>query len=198
MKLYSNTASPFGRKCKIIAHELGVTLEIVRTLPVQDPEFRRINPLGKIPALLLDDGSVLFDSPVICEYLNRKGGGKFFPVDTVWKVAENRWKSLGLQALGDGICDAAVAYVMLGREPVPPEATRIRQLAAIQAGLDAAERAKLQDPPTIGEISIACAIGYVEFRLPELDWKTSRPRLAAWYAGFAQRPSMQATIPAAP
>lgn len=198
MKLYSNTASPFGRKCKIIAYELNVKLEIVHTLPVQDPEFRRINPLGKIPALLLDDGSVLFDSPVICEYLNAKGGGKFFPTDTIWKVAENRWKSLGLQALGDGICDAAVAYVMLGREPTPPEATRTRQLAAIEAGLDAAERAKLQDPPTIGEISIACAIGYVEFRLPDLDWKISRPKLADWYAKFSQRPSMQATVATAP
>jgi len=198
LKIYSNTASPFGRKAKIIAHELGLKLEVIRTLPAQDPEFRRINPLGKIPALVLDDGSVLFDSPVVCEYLNHKGGGKFFPADTIWKEAKNRWKSLGLQALGDGICDAAVAYVMLGREPTPPEATRTRHLAAIEAGLDAAERVKMQDPPTIGEISIACAIGYVEFRLTDLDWKSSRPRLAAWYAGFSQRPSMQATVPAAP
>ena len=198
MKLYSNTASPFGRKCKIIAHELDVKLEVIRTLPTQEPDFRRINPLGKIPALVLDDGSVLFDSPVICEYLNRKGGGKFFPADTLWKVATNRWKSLGLQALGDGICDAAVAYVMLGREPAPPEATRARHMAAIEAGLDVLERAKLQDPPTIGEISIACAIGYIAFRLPDLDWKATRPRLAAWYETFAQRPSMQATLPVAP
>ncbi len=197
MKLYSNTASPFGRKCKIIAHELNLKLEIIRTLPTQDPEFRRINPLGKIPALVLDDGSVLFDSPVICEYLNRKGGGKFFPADTLWKEATNRWKSLGLQALGDGMADAAVAWVMLGREPMPPDATRARQMATVEAGLDAAERVKMQDPPTIGEISIACAIAYVEFRLTDLDWKASRPRLAAWYAEFAQRPSMQATLPAA-
>ncbi len=198
MKLYSNTASPFGRKCKIIAHELGLTLEIVRTLPVQDPAFRRVNPLGKIPALVLEDGSVLFDSPVICEYLNDRGGGKFFPADTLFKTATNRWKSLGLQALGDGIADAAVAYVMLGREPVPPDATRARHMAAIEAGLDALERAKLQDPVTIGEIAIACAIGYVVFRLPDLDWKATRPRLAAWYDNFAQRPSMQATMPASP
>jgi len=198
MKLYSNSASPFGRKCKIVAHELGLRLEIVRTLPVQEPDFRRINPLGKIPALVLEDGSVLFDSRVICEYLNDRGGGGFFPADTLFKTAANRWKSLGLQALGDGICDAAVAHVMLGREPVPPEATRARQRAAIEAGLDAAERAKLQQPPTIGEIAIACAIGYVEFRLPDLDWKSSRPKLAEWYAAFAQRPSMLATVPAAP
>lgn len=198
MKLYSNTASPFGRKCKIVAHELGLKLEIIRTLPVQDPEFRRVNPLGKIPALVLEDGSVLFDSPVICEYLNDRGGGKIFPADTLFKSATNRWKSLGLQALGDGIADAAVAYVMLGREATPPEATRARHMAAIEAGLDAAERAKLQDPFTIGEIAIACAIGYVAFRLPDLDWKATRPRLAAWYDAFAQRPSMQATVPAAP
>ena len=198
MKLYSNTASPFGRKAKVIAHELGLKLEIIRTLPMQEPEFRRVNPLGKIPALVLDDGSVLFDSPVICEYLNMKGGGKFFPADTIWKVATNRWKSLGLQALGDGISDAAVAWMILGKDPTPPEAYRQRQIAAVEAGLDAAERARLQDPPTIGEISIACAIGYVEFRLPELDWKSSRPKLASWYAAFSQRPSMQATVPAAP
>src|SRR6185369_15766771 len=131
-----------GRKCKIVAKELNVALEVIRTLPVQEPEFRRINPLGKIPALVLDDGSVLFDSPVICEYLNHRGGGKFFPTDTIWKAAENRWKSQVLHALGDGISEAAVAWIMLGREPVPPEATRARQMAAIEAGLDAAERAK--------------------------------------------------------
>jgi glutathione S-transferase len=198
MKLYSNTASPFGRKCKIVAHELGLKLEIIRTLPMQDPDFRRINPLGKIPALVVDDGSVLFDSPVICEYLNGKGGGKFFPADTIWKVADNRWKSQVLHALGDGISDAAVSWMILGRETPPPENYRNRQLAAIEAGLDAAERAKFSDPVTIGEIAIACAIGYVEFRLPHLDWKSSRPKLAAWYAAFCERPSMQATVPAAP
>jgi glutathione S-transferase len=198
MKLYSNTASPFGRKCKIVAHELGLKLEVIRTLPMQDPEFRRINPLGKIPALVVDDGSVLFDSPVICEYLNAKGAGKFFPTDTIWKAAANRWKSQVLHALGDGISEAAVSYVILGREPVPPEAFRARQLAAIEAGLDAVERAKISDPITIGEISLACALGYVEFRLPDLDWKSSRPKLAAWYARMCEYPSMKATVPAAP
>jgi glutathione S-transferase len=198
LKLYSNAASPFGRKCKVIAHELGLKLDIIKTLPMQEPEFRRINPLGKIPALVLDDGSVLFDNPVICEYLNAKGGGKFFPADTLFKQAENRWKSLGLQALGDGISDAAVAWMILGKEPTPPENYRARQIAAIQAGLDVAERAKLQEPATIGEISIACAIGYVDFRLGDLDWRSSRPKLAAWYAAFSQRPSMLATVPSAP
>ena len=79
MKLYTNPASPFARKARVIAHELGIKLEEIATAPFQDETFRRVNPLGKIPVLLLDDGSVLIDSPVICEYLNDLGGGKFFP-----------------------------------------------------------------------------------------------------------------------
>lgn len=198
MKLYGNAASPFARKCRVIAHELGLKLEEIRTLPMQDPEFRKVNPLGKIPALLLDDGSVLIDSPVICEYLNHMGGGKFFPVDTIWKAASGRWKALGLAALGDGIADAAVAWIILGRENPVPDAARKRQMETVLAGLDALERVKFADPPTIGEITVACAIGYLEFRMPDLDWKSSRPNLSAWYARISGLPSMKATAPAAP
>jgi glutathione S-transferase len=198
MKLYGNAASPFARKCRVIAHELAIPLEEVRTLPMQEPEFRRLNPLGKIPALLLDDGSVLIDSPVICEYLNYTGGGKFFPSISVWKQNTGRWKALGLAALGDGIADAAVAWIILGRENPVPEAARKRQFDTIMAGLDALDRVKFAAEPTIGEITVACAIGYVEFRMPELDWKSSRPNLSAWYAGFCERPSMKATVAAAP
>ncbi|MBV9550001.1 MAG: glutathione S-transferase family protein [Alphaproteobacteria bacterium] len=198
LKLYTNAATPFGRKCEVIAHELGLKLEIIKTLPMQQPEFRRINPLGKIPALVLEDGSVIFDSPVICEYLNHRGGGKFFPGMNIFRHNTGRWKSQVLQALGDGIAEAAVNYVILGREPTPPEAWRARQLEAVNAGLDVAERTKFAEPPTIGEIAIACAIGYVAFRLPDLDWKSSRPKLAAWYARMCDYPAMRATEPKAP
>ncbi|MFO1248521.1 MAG: glutathione S-transferase family protein [Alphaproteobacteria bacterium] len=198
MKLYGNAASPFARKCRVIAHELGLKLEEIRTLPMQEPEFRRINPLGKIPALVLDDGSVLIDSPVICEYLNHAGGGKFFPNNSIWKVDTRRWITLGLAALGDGIADAAVAYVILGRENPVPEAARKRQLDTVLAALDALERVNFAKDPTIGEISVACALGYVDFRLPDLDWKSSRPKLAAWFARFSEYPSMKATVPSAP
>jgi glutathione S-transferase len=198
MKLYANAASPFARKCRVIAHELGIELDVIRTLPVQDPDFRRVNPLGKIPALVLDDGSVLIDSPVICEYLNHAGGGKFFPGTGVFQNNSGRWKALGLQALGDGLADAAVAWIVLGRENPPPQANRARQMEAIHATLDVLERTKFADPPTIGEIAVACAIGYVAFRLPDLDWKTSRPGLAAWYDRISQFPSMKATAPAQP
>jgi glutathione S-transferase len=198
LKLYSNAASPFARKCRVIALELGIKLEEVRTLPMQDPEFRKINPLGKIPALVLDDGSTLIDSPVICEYLNHIGGGKFFPADTIWKAASGRWKALGLAALGDGLSDAAVAWVILGRENPVPETARQRQMQAVLATLDVLERVKFAADPTIGEITVACAIGYVEFRVPDLDWKSSRPNLSAWYAKLCEYPSMKATAPAAP
>jgi len=198
LKLYSNAASPFARKCRVIAHELGLKLEEIRTLPMQEPEFRRINPLGKIPALVLDDGSVLIDSPVICEYLNHTGGGKFFPGMSIWRHNSGRWKALGLAALGDGIADAAVAWVIMGREATVPEAARQRQMQTVLAGLDALERVKFAKDPTIGEISVACAIGYVEFRMPDLDWKATRPNLSAWYTKFCEYPSMKATVPAAP
>ena len=198
MKLYTNNASPFARKCRVIAHELELKLEEIRTLPMQDPEFRRVNPLGKIPALVLDDGSVLIDSPVICEYLNHTGGGKFFPGMNIFKHNSGRWKALGLAALGDGIADAAVAYVILGRENPVPEAARKRQLDTVLAALDALERVNFAKDPTIGEISIGCALGYVDFRLPDLDWKSSRPKLAAWFARFSEYPAMKATAPAAP
>lgn len=198
MKLYTNPASPFARKARVIAHELGIKLEEIATAPFQDEMFRRVNPLGKIPALLLDDGSVLIDSPVICEYLNDLGGGKFFPGMSVWRGSSGRWQALGLQALSDGIADAAVAYVVEGRRENPHESTRTRHMAAIYAGLDALERTKFADPPSIGEIAAGCALGYVDLRLPDLEWRATRPKLAEWLARFEKYPSMIATAPKAP
>jgi glutathione S-transferase len=198
VKLYTNVASPFARKCRVIAHELSLKLEEIRTLPMQDPEFRRINPLGKIPALILDDGSVLIDSPVICEYLNHAGGGKFFPNNSIWKEDSRRWKTLGLQALGDGLADAAVAWMIEGRQQPINEAMRARHMAAVMATLDVLERATYAEDPSIGEIAVGCALGYLDFRMLDLDWKSSRPRLAGWYAKFCEYPSMKATGPAQP
>ena len=195
MRLYNNPASPFGRKCRVIAHELGLKLEEIQTSPFQDADFRRVNPLGKIPALVLDDGSVLIDSPVICEYLNHVGGGKFFPGMSILRHSSGRWKALGLQALGDGLADATVAWVLLGREEQVPEKARARQMETILAALDALEKVKFAKDPTIGEISVACALGYMEFRLTDLDWRSSRPNLSNWYALFCEFPSMKETAP---
>ena len=195
MRLYNNPASPFGRKCRVIAHELGLKLEEIQTSPFQDADFRRVNPLGKIPALVLDDGSVLIDSPVICEYLNHVGGGKFFPGMSIFRHSSGRWKALGLQALGDGLADATVTWVLLGRDEKVPEKARARQMETILAALDALERVKFAKDPTIGEISVACALGYMEFRLTDLDWRSSRPNLSNWYALFCEYPSMKETAP---
>ena len=194
MKLYGTPISPFARKAMVIAHELGLKLQVLPR-PDDAEEFRRINPLGKIPALVLDDGSVLIDSPVICEYLSEYGGGKFFPGMSLWRQNSGRWKALGLQALGDGIADAIVARVVECRQPAPNEAHITRHIAAVEAGLDALERTKFAEYPTIGEIAVGCAIGYLDFRLPDLDWRATRPKLSAWYGKFSEYPSMKATAP---
>jgi glutathione S-transferase len=198
MKLYYSPLSPFSRKARVIALELGLKLEEINTSSRGNMEYRRVNPLGKIPALQLDDGSVLFDSPVICEYLNDKGGGKFFPADSLFKAGTGRWKALVLQALGDGIMDAALARVYEDRyRPAELRSADINanNISVIQSGLDALENITFSDPPTIGEITCACAVGYVDFRVPEINWRPTHPKLAAWYEKFAQYPSMQATAP---
>jgi glutathione S-transferase len=200
MKLYSHPVSPFARKARIIAHELGLKLEIIDVQARNDENLRRMNPLKQIPILVLDDGSALFDSPVICEYLNHVGGGKFFPGMSIWRHNSGRWKALGLQALGDGVADAAVAWRYELTEPEDRRnSDRIARCGAtIAAGLDALERVKFAKDPTIGEISVACALGYIGFRLPDLDWKTSHPNLLGWYTRFCDYPAMKATAPAAP
>jgi glutathione S-transferase len=198
MKLYSHPVSPFARKARIIAHELGMKLEIIDVQARNDEGLRRMNPLKQIPILVLDDGSSLFDSPVICEYLNHTGGGKFFPGMNIWKHNSGRWKALGLQALGDGVADAAVAwrYELTESEERRNPDRIARSQATIAAGLDALERVKFAKDPSIGEISAACALGYIEFRLPDLDWRSSHPNLSDWYAKFCEYPSMKATTPA--
>jgi glutathione S-transferase len=202
MKLYMSPASPFARKARIIIRELDLTrlVEEIPTNPATSDELRKTNPLGKIPALVLDDGSTLIDSPVICEYLNELGGGKFFPGTSVWRSASGRWRALTLQALGDGIADAAVARMYEGRRPVELQNQEAiaKYLAVVGRSLDALERARFAEPPTIGEIAVACAIGYLDFRLPELAWRDTRPHLREWYEGFSKYPAMQETQPANP
>jgi glutathione S-transferase len=196
MKLYSHPASPFGRKCKVVAHELGIKYEMIVVAARDDEELRKLNPLKKIPILVLDDGSTLFDSRVICEYLNDFGNGKFFPGKSLFGTNTGQWRSLGLQALADGIMDAAVAlrYETTADDKRNPDHIR-RYTATIDAGLDALERMKFLDTPTIGEIAAGCALGYLDFRYAEMNWRATRPKLAQWFEKFSQYPSMLATVP---
>ena len=200
MQLYFSPASPFARKVRVSAIELGVA-EHIELVPVAlspvNPHaaLRAHNPLGKIPALVSEDGQALYDSPVICEYLDHlAGGGRLWPAP-----GPARWRALRRQALADGITDAAglVRY----EQTVRPEALRWGewlhgQRLKIHTALDSLEAEPLDGPFDIGAISLACALGYLDFRFPQEPWRTGRARLSAWYDALATRPSMQQTLPA--
>lgn len=202
MKLYFNPASPFVRKVRVTAHELGLSEKIelasLSLTPVSPHEgVRSKNPLGKIPTLVTDDGAALFDSPVICEYLDSvAGGNRVFP-----PTGAARWTALRRQALADGIMDAAV--LTRYEEAVRPKELRWQnwvdaQFLKIRTALDGLERENLEGTFDIGTISIACALSYLDLRFASEGWRTSRPRLAAWMAAISERPSLAATALAAP
>src|SRR6266550_1553788 len=201
MQLFYSPNSPYARKARIIIHELNLTSrveEMIVSLPA-DAKLRALNPLGKIPALLLDDGSVIYDSPVICEYLDTLGDGKFFPRATLFREAQGRWRALTLQALGDGLADAVVRRNQEMRLPEERRSSEVlaRQTASVEAAFAVADRAAAKFPPelTIGEIAIACAIGYLDLRVPNDGWRDRYSQLARWLDIFSQRPSVQATKP---
>jgi glutathione S-transferase len=193
--LRSSPASPFGRKVKIAALELGLMdrIEVVKA-DTSDPSepLRRQNPLGKIPTLVLEDGTTLFDSRVIVEYLDHLGGGKLIPAGAA------RFAQLRLQALADGIGDAALLQVYEAR--FRPEEGRnadwlAHQGGKVERGLEALEAAPpaFPDRPRIGEIALACTLGYLDLRF-EGTWRATHPKLAAWLADFAARtPAFEAT-----
>ena len=202
MRLHYNVASPYVRKVMAVAIEAGLRerLELAerKMSPVNpNAELNRDNPLGKIPCLVTDDGTVLFDSRVVCEYLDGlHDGPKMFPA-----AGPARWQALRRQAEADGILDAAVLtrYETFLR----PEERRWPewvegQKAKFRRALDAleAEAGAFDGTVDIGMITIGCALGYLDFRLAADDWRNGRPKLAAWYDTFARRPSMAETAPA--
>jgi glutathione S-transferase len=201
MKLLVSPTSPYARKTRVLARELDLMkmVQEVMTDPWTDAKLRAVNPLGKIPALILPDGSALFDSRVICEYLDELANGHFFPRPMLLKAAQGKWKALTLQALGDGLADAIVRRFVERKRPSSPEGDAViaRQDEAIDAGLAMAERvaAKFAPAPTIGEVTIGCALGYLDLRSPDQDWRGAHPALAAWYEKFRHYPSMKATEP---
>lgn len=201
MKLFYTPTSPFVRKVLVCARELGladrVETVLLRPSPTHaDPTLSHENPLNKIPALVRDDGRALYDSPVICEYLDAlAGGGKLLPRD-----GDARWDVLRTQALADGVLDASI-LVFYERLHRPRElhwaAWLDGQTQKALQGLDAlnALAPSFGDDPDLGQIAAACAVGWLEFRAPYGDIRAGRPALAAWYARFAARPSMAATVP---
>ncbi|CEJ11735.1 putative GST-like protein YibF [bacterium YEK0313] len=199
MKIYFSPASPFVRKVMVVAHELGCADRIEKldsaAGPVaRDARIRQSNPLGQVPTFFTDDGEALYDSRVICEYLDAQAGGRLFGSGAA------RWRLLTEQSLGDGLLDAAllIRYERVARPKelywADWEKGQMGKIADALARLEALAPG-LGGRVDIGTITFGCGLGYLDFRFPEFDWRKDHPAGAAWYQAFSQRPSMQATVP---
>ena len=203
MRLYHSQTSPYVRKVMVVAREAGIhdRIELIAgsASPVgETAPVARDNPLGKLPCLLLQDGGVLYDSRVICEYLDSQHDGhKLFPA-----AGPARWEALRRQALGDGICDAALLRrYEASQRPLERQWDEwvLGQKRKIDRALDALEAEVPSFPasPDIGLIAVAIALAYLDLRFAEDAWRDGRPGLTALQAGFAMRPSMRETAPPA-
>lgn len=198
MKLYWSSRSPFVRKAMFAAHELGledriVTERVVVAADAVNEAVMAANPLGKIPTLVLSDGSALFDSSVICEYLDQLAGNRLFP-----PAGPARWQALRWQAMGNGLMELLVARLGESRraEGMRSEPHLAAQLRKITATLDALEReagALAAVPFGIGHIAVFCGLAHADFRFAALGWRQGRPALAAWATQVAERPAARAT-----
>lgn len=199
MKLHWSPRSPFVRKVMIVAHERGLAdrIALVRTVAAATKphaELIKDNPLSKIPTLVLDDGSALYDSPVICEYLDALDGKpELFPIDANARLIALRW-----QALGDGFLDLLV-LTRDERSREQPSAAHLESAvvrkATVLRSLDGEASALSGAPLGIGHIAIGCALSYLDFRYADEDWRQDHPHIASWHATFAARPSVRATEP---
>ena len=196
MQLFCQNHSPYARKVLVCAHEIGLfpRLEIVHheTSPTRrNEDVYRLNPLGKVPILICEDGTALFDSVVICDYLDSlHGSNPLIPAQ-----GPARWQALRLQSLAQGICDAGIQLRWeIERRPevhryVPLAEALAEKLSEAYTFID--RNVALESDVTIGQIALATALDWVVFR--DLPGFNEHSRLAAWYRGFIARPSMQAT-----
>ncbi len=199
MKLLVAGPSPFVRKARILLRETG-QVEDIEEVPVvaspmdPDPTLIVANPVGKIPALMRPDGCTLYDSRVICRFLDDRAQAGLYP-------SSHLWETLTLEATGDGIMDAAVSMVYEARfrpEDMQYTSWVEAQWAKIDRSLDALNTrwmSHLHGPLDAGHISVGVALCYLDFRLDQRDWRKGRDALAAWHEGFAARPSVQETQP---
>ena len=197
MQLIYAKPSPYSRKVRVTVLEKGLAgqVEDIIVSPLEDPAaLLEANPLGKVPALRLDDGRCLYDSWVICEYLD-----SLTPSPRLIPDGAARFEVLRRAALADGVLDAAVTARL---ELLRPEAIRWapwtdRQWRAVERGLAVMEQdvAAPGPAPTLAHIEFAVTLEYLDFRLPEVAWRAGHPALAAWLGDFSQRPSMRATVP---
>ena len=195
MKLYYSPTSPYVRKviaCAIACGNLDQITRIATDPHASPADLLAANPLSKVPCLVTQDGFALFDSPVICEYLDAVGGGSLFP-----PPGPARWRALKWQAIGDGIMDAAV--LRRGELGRPHEAARDAVMARHRAAVVRALDLLQADPPAnhldIGSIAVACALGYLDLRFADDAWRNGRDRLAQWYAAMERRPEIAQSAP---
>jgi glutathione S-transferase len=198
MKLYWSPASPYARKVRVVAREKDIAgrIEEVVVDAFADPaELVSANSLGKVPTLLLEDGSTLYDSPVICTYLDAIGEGP----PLVPQEAPDRFTVLRAEALADGVMDLALGLTLERRKPEGERSptTAARWRGQLLRALDriAHDLPELPGEVTLGHLAFACALGYLDFRHPDLAWRSGRPALAAWFEAYADRPSLAATAP---
>jgi glutathione S-transferase len=192
MRLYYNVTSPYTRKVRIVLHEKGLfdTTEQILVDPWADPAaLHTAVPVGRVPALIADDGLVISESTTICDYLDSLPGGT--PL-----IGKARWPVMARVALAQGIIDASFAIAIEARRPEALRSadTVARHKRAILRILASAEAATGRFD--LGDISLAAALGYLDLRVKDVDWRKAQPDIAAWFAEAEKRPSMQATKPA--
>lgn len=198
MKLFYANTSPYARKVRVVAAEknLDGRIEAVLCNPFDEsPELKAANPLSKIPSLVMDNGEALYDSPAICEYLDSLDpNNRLIP-----EKGPARWTVLRRHALADGILDAAFAIVMERRRPEGEQSPSWieRWSAAIGRSVDVLETeiASFPTETDLAHVSIGCALAYLDFRLPDQEWRTGHPETVKWFETFAERPSMKDTRP---
>jgi glutathione S-transferase len=199
MRLFHSPTSPYVRKVTVLIAEAGLTgidcVPASGTPVAPSADVIEHNPLGKIPALERPGGPTLYDSRVICQYLDAQAGAGFYP------PAPRLWDTLTVEATADGILDAALLMVYETR--IRPEDKRHDpwvegQWSKVARALDMLEQRwmpHLTGPLDMGQIATACALGYLDFRHGSRQWRSGHPHLAEWEAAFSRRPSMAATIP---
>jgi glutathione S-transferase len=200
MQLIGSLTSPFVRKVRIVAAEKFVEYELIVDVP-WDPDSRvpEFNPLGKVPVWVQEDGKTLFDSRVIVEYLEHVSPvGHLLPKDARPRIAVKRW-----EALADGICDAAALVFIERKRPVDKQDADwiARQMRKVEAGLKMMSDDLGQQTWCTGEffcladVAVGCALGYLEFRFPEIDWRRTHPNLSELFDRMMQRQAFKDTVP---
>jgi glutathione S-transferase len=201
MKLYLNKTSPYARLVVVVAHEKGLDgrIEFAWTDPWESPPaLLAANPFSKVPALVTDAGVTIVDSTCICDYLDEVGGGRRL----IAERGGERLRTLRKYGLGRGLIDAAFAVTIERRfhDAAGELPLADRWLAAVRRSVEAFDRdaalLAADGAPDLGDLALGVGLSYTEFRLPEVEWKKSAPRLSAWFTRLGGRPSMQATAPA--